>query len=296
MGDNRIPLQNTFTHSDETHEFKIQWTQIGNPSKPPVVFIHGTPWSCVVWLDLAFALKDDYCIYLYDHPGFEQSPQPKRLDGKESELDESLSLRARASAALFQHWNLAQPPRIVAHDNGGLVSLRLFLEHGIPFTSLCLIDVVAIGPFGSPFFNLVANNHNVFVGIPGHFMEGFVRSYVRSATFKPLTSQVETLLASQWLEGGVQGPSRFLQEMIQAHNRTIGEIEKQYSNVGKKIPVKIIWGADDTWLPSDRAHRLAKALNASKVVLVDRASHLIHYDQPSKLAYEVGLWLYEHSQ
>ncbi len=81
-------------------------------------------------------------------PGFGDSPPVCRLvdaaDGEQLDLDGSLMLRAEASAALFKHWDLASPPHVVAHDNGGLVSLRLLLQHDITFATLCLIDVVAM--------------------------------------------------------------------------------------------------------------------------------------------------------
>lgn len=109
-------------------------------------------------------------------------------------MDGSLSLRAEASASLFKHWDLKSPPHVVAHDNGGLVSLRLQLEHKITFGSLCLIDVIALGPFGLPFFKLVAENEAVFTVIPDNLVEGFVRAYVKSATYKPQPQEIEDML------------------------------------------------------------------------------------------------------
>jgi len=54
-------------------------------------------------------------------------------------------LRAEASAALFREWNFSEAPAVFAHhDNGGLVSLCLLLQHNIDFASLCLIDVAAL--------------------------------------------------------------------------------------------------------------------------------------------------------
>jgi pimeloyl-ACP methyl ester carboxylesterase len=95
-------------------------------------------------------------------------------DHDKVDLDASLVLRAEASAALFKYWDMASPPHVVSHDNGGLVSLRLLLDHSIKFASLCLIDVVAIGPFGLPFFKLVAENEGVFTAIPTNLVEGLV--------------------------------------------------------------------------------------------------------------------------
>ena len=253
-----------------------------------------------MWQDLATSLSSRYNVYLYDHPGFGISRPYHRLvdaaDHEQVDLDASLVLRAEASAALFKHWDMANPPHVVSHDNGGLVSLRLLLDHDIKFASLCLIDVVAIGPFGLPFFKLVAENESVFTAIPINLIEGFVRAYVKTATCKSLPKEVEDMLSAPWLAGGVQGSERFLKEMVQAHYRDTGVIENQYTRVGGLLPTKVIWGRDDAWLPVEIAQRLKKALNAEDLVIIEEAGHLVQYDQPGKLALEVGLWLSKHSK
>jgi pimeloyl-ACP methyl ester carboxylesterase len=291
-------LHQTFNHKSTTHEYLIKWTRLGNPTSPPLVFIHGTPWSSVVWQNLATSLSAYYDIYVYDHPGFGISPPYSRLveatDQEKVDLDPSLVLRAEASAALFKHWSFSSPPHVVSHDNGGLVSLRLLLQHDIKFTSLCLIDVVALGPFGLPFFKLVAENEDVFKAIPPILAEGLVRAYVRSATFKPMPIEIENMLSAPWLVGGTQGTEKFLREMVQAHRRDTAGLENNYSRVGVLLPTKIIWGRDDAWIPVDTAQELKEALGAEEVVVIEEAGHLVHYDQPGRLALEVGLWLSKH--
>jgi pimeloyl-ACP methyl ester carboxylesterase len=256
----RYSLDQTFIHNTTTHEYRIRWTRIGKSTSPALVFIHGTPWSSAVWQDLATSLCPYYNIYLYDHPGFGISPPCHRLvdaaDHDRVDLDASLVLRAEASAALFKHWDMASPPHVVSHDNGGLVSLRLLLDYDINFTSLCLIDVVAIGPFGLPFFKLVAENEGVFTAIPPNFVDGLVRAYVKSATCKPLPEAIENMLSAPWLAGGIQGSEQFLKEMVQAHYRDTVGLENEYARVGGLSPTTIIWGLDDAWLPVEIAQRL----------------------------------------
>ena len=291
----KFVLDQTFSHSSHNHKFEIRWTHIGDKASPPLVFIHGTPWSSAVWHDLATSLSTRFSIFVYDHPGFAQSPSPDRLDNSQAnsleDLDPSLTLRAEASAALFKHWSFSEPPHVVCHDNGGLVSMRLLLQHDIRMKSLCLIDVVVLGASGLPFFKLVAENENVFKAIPSHLQEGFVRGYVESAAHKPLSKDVLDMLCEQWLGGGSQGSDRFFDEMIQAHHRDVSSVEKGYGGVGSMVPVKIIWAKNDSWIPIETASKLRDRLGAEEVVPIDEAGHLIHYDQPAKLALEVGLWL-----
>lgn len=293
-------LDQTFIHKTTTHEYRIRWTRLGKATSPALVFLHGTPWSSAVWQDLATSLSNYYNIYVYDHPGFGISPAYRRLvdaaDQDRTDLDASLVLRAEASAALFNHWDLESLPHVVSHDNGGLVSLRLLLDHDITFASLCLVDVVAIGPFGLPLFKLVAENEGVFTAIPPPIVEGIVRAYVKSATCKSLPKEIEDMLCAPWLAGGMQGSEKFLKEMVQAHYRDTGVLESEYARVGSLSPIKIIWGRDDVWIPVETAQKLEKALHAEQVVIIEEAGHLVQYDQPGKLALEVGLWLSKHSK
>lgn len=223
-----INLDQTFVHQTTTHEFHIRWTRVGKSSLLALVFIHGTPWRSVDWYQLASNHCNHYSIYLHDHPGVGSSASPIRhkdiANQEKIDLDGSVSLSAEASASLFKHWDLKSPPHIVAHDNDGLVSLRLLLEHKITFASLCLIDVVALGPLGLPFFKPVAENEAVFAAIPDNFIEGFVRAYVKSATYNPQSQEIEDMLSSPWLADGSQGPKRVFKETVQAHNRSTGTL------------------------------------------------------------------------
>ena len=102
------------------------------------------------------------------------------------------------------------------------------------------------------------------------------------------------MLCAPWLEEGGQGPQRFLRELVQAHCRDAGGVEDGYKSVGGRAPTKIIWGREDAWIPVETAQRLKEALNAEEVVVVEDAGHLVQYDQPGRLAVEVGLWLSKH--
>jgi pimeloyl-ACP methyl ester carboxylesterase len=68
-------------------------------------------------------------------------------------------------------------------------------------------------------------------------------------------------------------------------------VEAQYREVGRGIPIKIIWGADDTWIPVESAWRLEHALDAKEVVVIEKAGHLSMLDQPAQFGVELGRWL-----
>lgn len=297
MSSTEINLSQVFTHTSDSHKTTIHWTSIGPANAPPVIFIHGTPWSSYTWAAHALALSTRYKVYLFDRPGFGASPDrqplhPETLDST-TELDGSLSGQAASFAALYTHWAFhpSQPPHVIAHDNAGLVALRAHLTHGTAYASLCLVDVVAVPPFGSPLFRLIGENRPVFDAIPDSVHEGILRSYIRDASARPLAKDVEDKLVRPWTPAGSQGPHAFIRQLVQADQRFAADVEPRYAEVGAAMPVKVVWGLEDRWIPAERAKTLAEGVAARELVFVDGAGHLIMFDQPERLAVEIAVWL-----
>ncbi|KFA45740.1 hypothetical protein S40293_09457 [Stachybotrys chartarum IBT 40293] len=297
--DDRTALTETFAYESSTHGFSIKWTSLGDPSSPPVIFVHGTPWSSRVWVPFALALSRRFHVYLFDNPGFGESPIEQLLPGKSftasdkvSELDSDLARQSEAYAALFKSWQKgwgSQKAHVIAHDHGGLQSLRGLLLHGLEYASLCLINVVAIGPFGQSLFKAVAESPQYFEQLPDSAFEGILESYIRDAAFFELPRETVTTLKAPWLrEGGKKG---FVRQLCQANSRSTDAVEGRYAEVGDNLPVKVIWGADDKWIPVKDAHRLGEALNAKEVVTIKDAGHLSFIDQAAQFGVELGVWL-----
>ncbi|PSN69697.1 alpha/beta-hydrolase [Corynespora cassiicola Philippines] len=291
-------LTEGFDYDTASHSFTLKWCSLGDPASSPLIFIHGTPWSSRVWVPFALALSRQFHVYLFDNPGFGDSPLERKLSGtstssdKVTELDANLDRQSEAFAALFKSWEKdwgGQKPHVVAHDHGGLMSLRAHILHGCRYASLCLIDVVAIGPFGKSLFKAVAENPQYFEQLPDSAVEGILESYIRDAAFYDLSKKDMEILKSPWLrEGGKQG---FIRQLCQANSRNTDEVEGEYQKVGSELPVKVIWGSQDAWIPKETANRLGKALQAREVVVVDNAGHLIMYDQGAQLGVEIARWL-----
>jgi pimeloyl-ACP methyl ester carboxylesterase len=293
-------LTHTFEYQSTSHSFKIKWGCLGDPQSPPLVFVHGTPWTSRVWTPYAIALSRRFRVYLFDNPGFGQSPLEEKLSNsawkshdKVSELDADLARQSEAFAALFHSWQKEwdnKRAHVVAHDHGGLMTLRAHLLHGCQYASLCLIDVVAIGPFGQSLFKVVAENPGHFEQLPGSAFEGILESYIRQAAFYDLSKETMNMLKSPWLNND-GGQSGFIRQLCQANWRNTDAVEGRYAEVGENIPVKIVWGAQDDWIPVETAERLCKALHAKEVAIIENAGHLIMYDQSAELGVELGAWL-----
>ncbi|BCS28771.1 alpha/beta fold hydrolase [Aspergillus puulaauensis] len=296
-----IQLSSTFHHSTSTHSYSIRWTSLGNATSPPLIFVHGTPWSSLVWHTYAKPLSKNFHVYLFDNPGFGQSPlgtplpEKKETITKQAALDADLAQQSEVFAALYNFWSQTWGPgqvkaHVIAHDHGGLMALRTHLVHGCAFASLCLINVVALGPFGQPLFKLIAENEGVFNSLTGPVFEGVVESYIRDAAFTELSRETMEVLKRPWVESE-EGRRGFVRQMVQANSRSTEEVEGRYHEVGNKMPVLVVWGEEDRWIPVETAARLKDRLNARDVVLVEGAGHLVMYDQPGKLGVELGWWL-----
>lgn len=291
-------LTQLFHHNTSTQSHTIHWTSLGSPDSPPLIFIHGTPWTSRVWVPYALSLSRRFHVYLSDNTGFGDSPLGRPLTGKEESISEQTALDADLAqqsevwAALLKMWEKEWKGRkahVVAHDHGGLMALRAALLHDCEYASLCLISVVAIGPFGQPLFKLVAENRGVFEALPETVFEGILESYIRKAAFKELDGKTMEMLKSPWMREA--GKDAFLRQLCQANSRNTDEVEGRYGEIGEKVPVMIIWGQDDRWLPVETATRLGKALKAKEVVTIEGAGHLVMYDQGERLGVELGCWL-----
>lgn len=256
---------------------RVYWGSRGDG--PAVVFCHGTPWSSALWQSFAEALAGEFQVYLWDMPGYGRSSKD---DGHRVSLD----VQGELFAELLDHWGLDRP-HVVAHDYGGAVSLRAHLLHGAAYESLALVDVVALAPWGSDFFRLVRNHADVFAAMPPAVHEGALRAYIADASHIGLDeTQVEQLIGP-WL--GPAGQPAFYRQIAQADQSYTDEIEPRYSSLD--LPVLVAWGTEDTWIPVDRAHRLAELIPGARLELIEEAGHLIQFDAPIALATTLHRWL-----
>ncbi len=256
---------------------EVWWQRLG--AGPVVVFCHGTPWSSQLWRPFADALAGSHTVYLWDMPGYGQS-------SKHPHHAVSLDVQGELFAALLAHWELSSP-HVIAHDYGGAVSLRAHLLHGASYASLALVDVVALAPWGSDYFRLVGEHADVFAALPPAVHQGALRAYVSGASHVGLTPAALDGLVAPWL--GAEGQAAFYRQIAQADERYTDEFAELLATID--LPVLVVWGREDTWIPVDRADRLAGMVPGSRLRVIDGAGHLVQLDQPTALAVTLTEWL-----
>ncbi|MFI5807603.1 alpha/beta fold hydrolase [Streptomyces sp. NPDC051561] len=261
-------------HTFPTASGEVRWARLGDPAGPPVVLLHGTPFSSYVWRALARTLAArGHQVYVWDMPGYGQSAM---YEGQ----DVSLGAQGRVFADLLRHWQLPAPPDVVAHDFGGATALRAHLLHGARYRRLALVDPVALAPWGSPFFRLVGQHADVFDRLPPHLHAALVREYLGTASSPGLHPAVAEQLAAPWLTEA--GQSAFYRQIAQSDQRWTDEIEGRYGEI--TVPALVCWGEDDSWIPAERGRALAARIPGAAFVPVAGAGHLVQEDAPAELA------------
>jgi pimeloyl-ACP methyl ester carboxylesterase len=143
-------LPETFTFEGQA----VRYGSLGEVDRPPIVLLHGTPFSSVVWRRIAPHLTRYRRVFYFDLLGYGRSEM-------RANQDVSLAVQGRMFANLLNHLRLSRPD-VVAHDFGGCTALRACLLHGCEHQSLTLVDPVALAPWGSPFVRHVRRYEAAF--------------------------------------------------------------------------------------------------------------------------------------
>lgn len=235
---------------------------------PPLVLAHGWPWSSYSWHRVIPALAERFQVHWHDMPGYGRSE-------KHEDQRTSLDVQGETFAFLVNHWNLERP-RVIAHDFGGATTLRAHLLHGVEFERNVLMNVVAMRPWGSAFFDHVGRHVDAFTDLPPHIHEAVVRAYIKGALISDIAPGDLDALAAPWLT--TDGRGSFYRQFAQADERYTAEIEPMFGDV--RCAVKIIWGEDDPWIPLARGHALHDRMPGSESETLPGVGHLPQLEAP----------------
>lgn len=259
----------TLPDSYETSAGHVAARRTGNG--PPLVLAHGWPWSSFAWSRVASVLAEHFTLYIYDMPGFGRS---EMRQGQATGLD----MQGQVFCEMLDQWNLASPS-VIAHDFGGAVSLRAHLLHGHDFSQLILMNVVALSPWGSEFFDHVGRHVDAFTGLPDHIHRAVAEAYIRGAFAHPIAEEDISALLAPWLS--TAGRHSFYAQFAQANEAYTDEFKPLLGNM--RCPVSVLWGKDDPWIPIDRGHALANLLGVPLTPL-DGLGHLPQLEAPHRVA------------
>lgn len=230
----------------ETSAGTVAWGSAGKG--PPLVLAHGWPWSSFSWHHILLPLSHAYTVYWYDMPGYGRSD-------KKPEQATGLDVQGQVFGEMLAFWALDEPT-VFAHDFGGAVTLRAHLLHGARYGELVLMNVVALSPWGSEFFDHVGRHVEAFIPLPHHIHAAVVRAYIDGALIGEIDETDLQELVSPWLTP--EGHESFYRQFALADDRFTDEIADKLDAI--QCPVSIFWGERDPWIPLERGRTLASKI------------------------------------
>lgn len=240
-----------------------------------LVLMHGWPWSSYAWHRVIPELAKHYHVYWYDMPGYGRS---EKTVGQRTSLD----VQAVVFNEMLEHWQLSNPD-VVAHDVGGAITLRAHLLLGQEFHHYVLMNVVALRPWGSAFFDHVGKHIEAFMGLPPHIHEAVVRAYILGAMVNTLPGDDLEKLVEPWLSDS--GKTSFYQQFAQADECYTAELEPHFGSI--RCPCSILWGEADPWIPLQRGQALHALMPASTFTPLPEAGHLPQLENPELVLKEL---------
>jgi len=228
----------------------------------PLVLAHGWPWSSFVWHRVIPLLARSFEVYWYDMPGFgrsEMNPQ----------MATDLGVQGEVFTQVIAHWGLDRPV-VWAHDFSGAVTLRAHLLHGQEFDRLLLMNVVAMRPWGSAFFDHVGKHVDAFIRVPAHIHAAIVDAYIKGALITPIAPDDLEQIKAPWLSDA--GKVSFYRQFAQADEKYTAELEPMFADV--RCPVRVLWGEDDPWIPLARGQALREAIGSASMATLPGVGHL----------------------
>lgn len=236
---------------------------------PPLVLVHGTPWSSFNWRHIVPALSEWYTVYYYDLLGYGQS---EKKEGK----DVSLGVQNEILTELLQYWEL-DAPTIIGHDFGGTTVLRTHLLNKVPFNKMILMDPVAIGPWGSSFFSHVNVHEEAFKGVPSFIHKSIISAYIEGAQYSKMSEETKEGIIQYWLDE--RGQPAFYRQIAQANQTYTDEVEHLYSEIS--TPTLLLWGEEDEWVPIEKGYTLHEKIVGSQFKPIPHAGHLVQEEAPA---------------
>ena len=243
---------------------------------PDLVLAHGWPWSSFSWHRVIPGLAARYRVHWYDMPGYGRSE-------KRPEQRTSLDVQGEVFAEMLAHWGLARP-LVVAHDFGGATTLRAHLLQGCDYGRYVLMNVVALRPWGSEFFDHVGRHVEAFSGLPPHIHRAIVEAYIRGALAGEIDAEDFQQLAAPWLTEA--GSASFYRQFAQADERYTAEVEPSYGEI--RCPVLILWGEEDPWIPLERGKALHGRIPQAGFETLQGVGHLPQLEAPDRVLARVG--------
>ncbi len=243
----------------------------------PLVLLHGFGSSTFTWKDVLDPLATRFRVIALDLMGFGFSDKPR--------ADYSVKRQAELAMKLLDQLGVGKA-NICGNSMGG--SIAIFAAATFPdrVSSLILIDAAAYSDLDK---NRLTPNPQLLIPVWGEVLAAFAfldRRYIewglRKSFYDPAFVTEERLNAYHRPFKSRNGQRAAL---ATARSADLKPIEDRIHLL--KVPVLILWGAEDEFIPLQMGTRLHRDVPGSKWVVFSRCGHLPQEEMPERVVEEI---------
>ena len=240
---------------------------------PPLLLVHGLGASVVTWRDNIGPLSNAFQVYAIDLPGHGDTDKP--------DFDYAADAIVDFIMGFAQSLNLDRPG-IIGNSIGGALGMMTAIRYPELVSRLILVSSASLGREVSIYLRLVS------LPILGDVLESSSVGGTKFMLYKVFHDRsfateelVEELFRCRRMPGAKKAVVRVIRNTI----NLLG-VRKEHILVDKleclKLPVMIVWGAQDQILPVSHAYRASKAAAHVRLQVFDQCGHWPHIEKASE--------------
>jgi len=242
---------------------RLYYREEGMRGAPPVVLVHGFPFSHAMWEPQIQALKGGYRVVAYDVRGLGRSGS----GGGQATMD----LLVDDLLGLMDHLGLGAAV-LAGLSMGGYIALRAVEREPARVKALILADTRSEADGDEARRQRAAAIEDIEKrGLAG-FAERFQKSVLAPASWsgpKPCVAAVAAMILGNDPVGVCTAARAIL-----SRRSTTSVLS------GIKVPALVLVGADDALTPPDCARSLAQAIPGAELAVIPEAGHLSSLENP----------------
>jgi non-heme chloroperoxidase len=264
-----------FKSVELSNRVKLPYVEQGNPSGVPAVFLHGFLDSWRSFEPVLSNLPETIHAFALTQRGHGDASRPAAGYGVG---DFAADLTAfmdvlRLGAAV-----------IVGHSMGSAVALRFAIDHPDRTSGLVLVGASAsIG--ANP------NARETWNALLSRLTNPVDPEFIREGLKKTLAQPVPQALFESLVRENLKVPTFVWRAALDARWRAEGDFAGELAKI--TVPTLIVWGDRDVRYTRSEQEIIAAAIPDSQLVVYPGAGHLLHVEEPDRVASDLAAFIAE---
>jgi len=248
------------------HAVYVKQTGIGAPA----LFLHGVPDTAELWDTAIDGVADRYTCYAPDFQGIYRS-------AINPDFDYSFDGYADWVEALVKALDINQPITLVAHDWGGLIGVAWASKYPQRIARIVLMNTAFTSRYRWHAWARVWRTPVLGELSMWLMSRPMLSRELRRGSRKLTPAQI----AAIWRGAPSKMSSRMtiLKLYRSADPARLASWESRWQQLAARVPVKILWGAHDPYLP----RWVASSFHTQDVEIVEGSGHWVPAEAPQRL-------------